>query len=276
MDASRALELHRDQGFGEVSKLTSNLQNPERLRFSHFGTPPEIDNLITGAAVVSTSSHSRGRARNRADRPSDALTAAQICNLMAAERHARQIGLPFNRMITIHWQAAGLQLEDMVRATGRFIDLLTKALVRHGSKTAWLFVHENAAGTGHEKGGHVHLLTHIPADRVPTIKRLQMRWLKQITGRPYRQKVIRSRPIGGRLGLEASNPELYLVNAQQALAYLLKGAAPEAAAQFGLLRQKAGGRVLGKRVGTSQNIGMKARATCTNCSKAEFLEKAKP
>lgn len=257
------LKLRRNYGFGEVSKPAPQAKKGENPLSFKTGTAVAIINPSNGVAVVSTTSHSRGGARNRADRQSDALTAAQICNLMAAERHARQIGLPFNRMITIHWQAAGLQLEDMVRATGRFIDLMTKALVRHGSKTAWLFVHENAAGTGHEKGGHVHLLTHIPADRVPTIKRLQMRWLRRITGRPYRSKVILSRPIGGRLGLEATNPELYLANAQQALSYLLKGASAEAAAQFTLIDHKAGGRVLGKRVGTSQNIGVKARAACS-------------
>lgn len=271
----RALKLRPDHDFGEVSKPTPQAKkggNPLSLK---TGTAVAINNPTNGVAVVSTTSHSRGGARNRADRQSDALTAVQVCNLMAAERHARQIGLPFTRMITIHWQAAGLRLEDMVKATGRFIDLMTKALARHRSKTAWLFVHENVAGNGHEKGGHVHLLAHIPADLVPVIKKLQMRWLRRITGRPYQPKVIRSTPLGRRLRLETTNPELYLANAQQALAYLLKGAAPEVASQFGLLRQKTGGRVLGKRVGTSQNIGVKARAACSHRSKPEFLGKTK-
>lgn len=256
------LKLRRNYGFGEVSKPAPQAKKGENPLSLKTGTAVAIINPTNGVAVVSTTSHSRGGARNRADRQSDALTAVQVCNLVAAERHARQIGLPFTRTITIHWQAAGLRLEDMVKATGRFIDLMTKALARHGSKTAWLFVHENAAGNGQEKGGHVHLLAHIPADLVSVIKKLQMRWLRRITGRPYRSKVILSRPIGGRLGLETTNPELYLANAQQALAYLLKGATPEVASQFSLLRQKAGGRVLGKRVGTSQTIGAKARAAC--------------
>lgn len=262
-----ALKLRRSHDSGEVSKPPPEAKKAKNPLFFEIGTAVAINNPTNGVAVVSTTSHSRGGARNRADRQSDALTAAQVCNLVAAERHARQIGLPFTRMITIHWQAAGLRLEDMVKATGRFIDLMTKALARHGSKTAWLFVHENVAGTGHEKGGHVHLLAHIPADLVPVIKKQQMRWLRRITGRPYRSKVILSRPIGGRLGLEATNPELYLANAQQALAYLLKGATPEVATQFTLIDHKTGGRVLGKRVGTSQNIGVKARAACSCTNK---------
>lgn len=183
----------------------------------------------------------------------------QIANLRAAERHSRQIALPFTRMITIHWQAAGVPLEDMAKATGRFTDLMAKALARHGSETAWLWVHEN----GHGKGGHCHLLAHVPADLVSRLMALQRGWLRTITGQPYRARVIHSKPVGGRLGLEAGNPELHAVNLEAALAYVLKGASPEAASQFGLERLEPGGRIIGKRCGTSQNIGPKARKA--NC-----------
>ena len=143
----------------------------------------------------------------------------------------------------------------MVKATGRFVDLMAKALARHRSKTAWLWVHEGGDG----KGGHCHLLAHVPAELVPIITALQLGWLRRITGQPYRARVIRSKPIGGRLGLEAGNPELHAINLDAALAYVLKGASPEAASQFGLERLEPGGRVIGKRCGTSQNIGAKAR-----------------
>jgi len=83
----------------------------------------------------------KGGARNRADRTSYELSAAQIANLKAAARHAAAIGLPLNRMVTIHWEAAGVPLAGMAKATGRFTDLLAKALTRHGSKSAFLWVH---------------------------------------------------------------------------------------------------------------------------------------
>tara|TARA_R110002124_G_scaffold183401_4_gene350791 strand:- start:11261 stop:11749 length:489 start_codon:yes stop_codon:yes gene_type:complete len=158
-------------------------------------------------------------------------------------------------MVTIHWEAAGVPLTGMARATGRFTDLLTKALARHGSGTAWLWTHENGDG----KGGHCHLLAHIPADLVTVITGLQRGWLRRITGNPYRPRVIRSRPIGGWLGLEISNPQLHAVNLEAALAYILKAANREAASQFALDKLQPGGRVIGKRCGTSQNIGAKAR-----------------
>jgi hypothetical protein len=206
-------------------------------------------------AALSAKRTSKGGPRNRADRESHALTGVHIANLTAAEAHARKIGLPFTRMLTIHWQAAGVPLAGMAKATGRFVDLMAKALARHGSRTAWLWTHE--AGDG--KGGHCHLLAHVPAHLVSTVTRLQCGWLRRITGQAYRARVIRSKPIGGRLGLETGNPDLHAINLEAALGYVLKGASPEAAACLGLARLEPGGRVIGKRCGTSQNIGAKAR-----------------
>jgi hypothetical protein len=174
---------------------------------------------------------------------------------MAAERHAAKVGLPFNRMISIHWEAAGVPLSGMAKATGRFTDLMAKAIKRHRGATSWIWVHENGDG----KGGHCHLLAHVPADLAPVVTGLQRGWLRGITGRPYRRRVIHSKPVGGRLGLECGNPELHATNLEVAFAYVLKGASPEAAARFNLERLEPGGRVIGKRCSTSQNIAAKAR-----------------
>ena len=249
------LKLPRDCGFGGVSNAPLQPQsraNPSNLQ---PGTARAIKYLTHGMPALSICTIGRGGARNRADRESHALTAAQIANLKAAERHAKQIGLPFTRMISIHWEAAGVPLAGMAKTTYRFTDLLTKALARHGSRTTWLWVHENCG----QKGGHCHFLAHVPAVLVPRLTALQRGWLRRITGQPYRARVIHSRPIGGRLSLETGNPDLHAVNLEAALAYLLKGASPEVALQFGLERLQPGGRVIGKRCGTSQNIGAKAR-----------------
>ena len=204
---------------------------------------------------MASDSKRRGGARNLASRESHGLKAAHIANLIAATAHADAIGLPFTRMVTIHWEAAGVPLADMAKATGRYTDLMTKALARHGCGAAWLWTHENGDG----KGGHCHLLAHVPADLVPVLTGLQRGWLRRITGRPYRARVIHSKPIGGRLGLEAGNPDLHAINLEAALAYVLKGSRLATASQFALPRLEPGGRVIGKRCGTSQNIGAKAR-----------------
>lgn len=254
-----ALKLHRDCGVGGVSIAPLQPKALKNPPFPETGTAHAINYLTSGVAALSANSTGRGGAHNRADRESNALTAAQVGNLKAAERHAEKIRLPFTRMISIHWQAAGVPLAGMAKATGRFTDLMAKTLARHDSETAWLWVHENVPCNGHDKGGHCHLLAHVPADLVSRLTALQRGWLRRITGQPYRARVIHSKPIGGRLGLEAGNPDLHAVNLEAALAYVLKGANPEAASQFVLERLEPGGRVIGKRCGTSQNIGAKAR-----------------
>lgn len=243
------------RGFGEVSNVRPRFDKGGKAAIPETGTRVAITSLPLGDAALLTRRTGRGGPNNRADRASYALNAAQIANLSAAAAFAATIGLPFTRMLTIHWEAAGVPLAGMVKATGLFNDLLRKTLDRHGSRTAYLWVHEG----GESKGGHCHLLAHVPADLVVVLTRLQRGWLRRITGRPYRARVIHSKPIGGRLGLESGNPDLHAINLKVALAYVLKGASPEAATQFGLERLEPGGRVIGKRCGTSQNITDNAR-----------------
>lgn len=250
-----ALKLHRRCAYGEVSIASLKQLSPAFQPLLGDGTGLAISNFTSGVAPHLPPSTGRGGSRNRAGRESHALTVGHIANLSAAERHAAKIGLPLTRMITVHWEAAGVPLEGMPKATGRFTDLLTKALARHGSATAWLWVHENGAG----KGGHCHLLVHVPADLVQRLTKLQKGWLRKITGKPYRARVIHSKPIGARLGLEVGNPDLHAINLEAALTYLVKGASQAAASAYNLERLEPGGLTIGKRCGTSQNIGEKAR-----------------
>lgn len=250
------LKLHRDGSFGEVSIVQPFPQTLVRTAELYSGAMIATNYLTLGVPAISTRGTGRGGPRNRADRESHALTAEQVGNLLAAAGYASAIGLPLNRMVSIHWQAAGLPLASMVKATGRFVDLLSKCIARHGSRIAWLWVHEN----GYGKGGHCHILAHVPARLVPAVTAAQRRWLKAITGQPYRARTILSKPIGGTLGLEAGNPDLHAANLGAALSYVIKGADADAAAQFNLTRLESGGRTIGKRCSTSQNIGTASRA----------------
>ena len=144
----------------------------------------------------------------------------------------------------------------MAWATGRFIDMMTRALAKHHGKMACIWVHEN----GHGKGGHCHLLAHVPIELVPVVAGLQRGWLRRITGNKYRKRVIRSDPIGGRLGLETGNPDLHAANLAVALGYVCKGAPQAVLDAFCIDRaHEPGGHIIGKRCGTSQNIRAKAR-----------------
>ncbi|MFM5892983.1 MAG: hypothetical protein ACKOQM_00905 [Novosphingobium sp.] len=144
----------------------------------------------------------------------------------------------------------------MAATTGKFIDCLTRWLARRGFGIAWLWVHENAG----DKGWHCHILASVPAKLVKPLVGAQKRWLRKITGRPYRARVIRSDLIGGRLRLETGNPALHFENARAALAYLCKGAPQSALDAVGIDRQhKLQGLIIGRRCSTSQNIGATAR-----------------
>jgi hypothetical protein len=252
----RRLKLHRGAIFGEVSIAPLDPQPPANPSILQTGTAFALSNLSLGVAAHLPCSTGRGGARNHAARESRALTTAQIANLRAAGRHAAAIGLPFTRMLTIHWQKAGVPLSDMPKATGRYTDLLGKMLARHGSKSAWLWTHEN----GDNKGWHCHLLAHVPAALVPVLTGLQKGWLRRITGKAYVATVILSKPIGGRLGLETGNPELHAVNLEVAFGYVCKGAPQAALDAAGIIRaHEPGGLVIGRRCSTSQNLGATAR-----------------
>lgn len=52
-------------------------------------------------------------------RSSWSLSERQAANLVGAARYAAELGLPFNRFVTINWEAAGVA--DCTSATGRFL-----------------------------------------------------------------------------------------------------------------------------------------------------------
>lgn len=184
-----------------------------------------------------------GGARNSASRTSDGLTLAQAKKLANAARTAMAIGRPLNRHIVVHWEAAGLSDREAMNATTAFLKYLREWL---RGQTAYLWTRENGDG----KGSHVHILAHIP-DAKKMNGALSRRWVEQCTIRTYRAGAIFSRKIAG-----ASQPSeaLYAKNLSAVLAYVLKGAEPDAAEALGMVHEQ-GGCVIGKRCGTSRNIG---------------------
>ena len=90
----RRLKLHRVPGFGEVSNLAGQPQPPGFPSIPTDGTDVAANYLSIGVR--------RGGAHNRAGRESYELFVRQCDNLIAAARHATDIGLPLTRMITIH------------------------------------------------------------------------------------------------------------------------------------------------------------------------------
>ncbi len=196
-----------------------------------------------------------GGARNRANRTSNALSLRQAETIIAAACKARAIGLPFNRFCSIHWEWAGLNDGEVANATSRFLKLATDWSRTNGVRIAWAWVRENDVGD-HSKGSHVHIMLHSPAS-LPIARQFR-RWLKRITGKPYRKGVIKSVSIGRSLNCCNNNLEQYALNLDNVLAYICKGVSPADGRLLGLPRTEPGGVIIGKRSGVAQCLGKNA------------------
>lgn len=183
-------------------------------------------------------------ASKRVTRSTKSLSEHQANGVIEAALHARRIGLPFNRHITIRLERAGIPDRGAVTAIRRFLTRLRDWLRKQGLRTAYAWARES----GPVIGSHVHILVHIP-DGV-SLGRRSRRWIEAVSGAPYCAGTIRTRRI---------SQSAYDANLAAVVGYLCKGASAEAADALGLDRRKAGGRIIGKRAGWSENVGAKAR-----------------
>ena len=193
----------------------------------------------------------RGGAKNRADRRSTGLRADQVQALREAVAIAENLGLPLSRFTTIHWAKA--RVRDGGKATTAFKKELTRQAAARGYTVAFLWVREN----GPDKGDHVHILWHGPEDW-PDLQSCLRRAMKA-TGAVNSKGVRRTLSVGRSLRAALASGPDYLANLGAVFGYLVKGAKPEALTMLGLDRSEAGGVVVGKRCGVSQNIGSEAR-----------------
>ena len=248
VNASESRVSEREQS-DEARELWQAIKKPGITRVC---APPSRDGTVLanpaipiGCAPSPRVPHfaRHGGARNSASRTSDYLTPRKVLDLLAAAHRARDLGLPLNRHITVHWEAAGVPDSRAMAATTAFLKSLRDWL---GAETAYLWTRENGDG----KGSHVHILAHLPAGRRWHGARGR-RWIERISGKPYIAGVIKTRRIGG-----AGEPggELYAANLAAVLAYAMKGVEPGAAAALAI-EHEAGGRIIGKRCGRSRNIG---------------------
>lgn len=261
-----SMKPNENIGQGESVAQTGASSMPY-VSSARVGTHPAIISLIISGTAFSEEAQPSGwgGARNSVKRTSDFLTLNQCLKIIGAAQLASRIGLPFNRHITIHWEQAGIPDSRAAWATGRFLKLAGDWLAKRCQlennrgkskrRLAWAWVREN----GSRKGSHVHILLHCPPELAQAFAGTQRRWLGRITGKPYRARTIRTARIGGTLNAARSKPAAYTENLANVVGYVLKGALPDAAATLGLLRLEAGGRVIGKRTATSQNIGQAAR-----------------
>lgn len=193
-----------------------------------------------------------GGARNFADRVSPYLSERQVRGLIDAAAYAAATGRPFNRHWTVHYERAEIPDSEGATFVTRLLSAVRRSLKKQGVEQAAIWVRENGPG----KGGHVHILMHIPA--AINLRNMTRRWIVSAGG-TYRRKVSKMRSIARRLDRAEHDPDLYWSNAEAVLAYVLKAANPLVGEAMELPRCGRGGEVIGKRAGWTQNIGQAAR-----------------
>lgn len=197
-----------------------------------------------------------GGARNTRHRTSDGLTAKQVADLIDGAAFAWAAGVPFNRHVTIHWEAIGITDDHAAAATTAFLKRATDWTRKAGGQFAAVWARESGDG----KGSHVHILLHVPTALTRRYSAMPRRWLKALRGdAPHVKGTLHTRSIGGSLTAAGAVPEHYAENLRAVVGYIVKGALPAAAEAHGLSKLEPGGRIIGKRAGTTRNIGRAAQ-----------------
>jgi hypothetical protein len=158
-----------------------------------------------------------------------------------------ELGMPFNRHLTVHWAMSGLEDRQAARATGSLIKLMGDWVKKRGGQ----FAHAWAREMGQGKGTHVHILLHLPKDT--KLDHMTRRWVRRLTAKVPRG-AIKTRPIGGTTSAAFSGSDWYQANLASVVAYLLKGVDAATGEVLGLDRFAAGGPIIGKRLSVSQNL----------------------
>lgn len=195
-----------------------------------------------------------GGKRRWRDRVTYALTERQVANLIDAAAFAGQIGKPLNRHCSAHFALIGREDRDGFETLQAFLKLAREWCYRQGETLAYVWTRESA-----EIGTHAHILFHVPPPLEAVFARRLWRWMKQACGGAYAKGACHSRRVYGWQSYLRGDPETFERNQGNVLHYILKAADGDATARHALTKQQAGGRVVGKRCGTSQNIGKKER-----------------
>ena len=171
------------------------------------------------------------------------ITLRQANNLIAACEFAGAIGCRLNVSVDIFWLMFSGYAEDTKRLA-KCQQRLSKWFVRRDFQLSWIWVRE----IGANGALHTHILLHVPPWLMED-EEFQIAFERSLEpeGGPTHEKAIVIKP--------AYSPE-------GKLRYMLKGMSRADANRF-KVRASFQGEIEGKRVGTTQNLGPRARAQST-------------
>jgi len=190
----------------------------------------------------------------RSDRKSSLLEANQGDKIWRARLHAEQIGQPLNALLTIRWEALGGD-ETVQERNSRLLICARHWLGRCDQDLAAVWVIER----GTLGSLHVHNLINVPRHLLAGFKDMLPRW----TGAPAMPKdqwPVKHRQKQHVLGYGQDGIwhfERLYDHGTKVMRYMLKGS-PYLGHRYGI-QYRDQGVVIGKRCGTSNNLGPKAR-----------------
>jgi hypothetical protein len=179
----------------------------------------------------------------------------QAKDMMEALAFAREIGTPLNFHATIHWVGTEAGDDPDGCRFARLREGFDKWLTRHGvpgGLTA-IWVRERLSG-GSAEVVHCHMLFHLAHPFLAGQKRIQVETaLERLIDR-------HGRGNWGDFSLKLTFPR------NPNGLYLLKGGSPDVWNAFGVRKKwrKGQGLIIGKRCGTTENIGPAARQRWSN------------
>ncbi len=163
--------------------------------------------------------------RNHRHRFSLYLSEAKALDLVEAAIHAMRIGCPLNRFVTINFTRADTVARPQ-DAVGHYLRLVSRFFRERGVRSTFLWVLEQAQGTGL----HVHILLHCPDQLAASFAyRARFKWLR-LSGVEARRGVSKIITVGPRGYCEGSKPgnnwKSYTKCLSGLLRYLLKSMDP--------------------------------------------------
>lgn len=192
------------------------------------------------------------------------LNTGHILPIADALEFSNHSGYVLNAFVTIVWKHSGITDQAQASASfERFREKLRKWLLNHDVEPRFLWIAENSRSNGI----HHHLLVHCPDELVPALRIIADRWV------PAPRPGTKGRPVA----IKTPWPNANAVKAQDGIVrYMLKtadqaitvtdpanGEVLNLAALLGIAPRKAddndAGPITVKRVGTTENIGRKAR-----------------
>jgi hypothetical protein len=205
------------------------------------------------ALQIQRGSHA-GLLQRRPTDPRRHLTFKLASNVINAVAFSHSTGHPLTVGMNIIWaHLAEFRDDRLTMMTTRLFDLLTRWLVRHARialRAAW--VRER----GLKKGHHLHALTNIPVQVVPSVQEYLTRafdispnGLKFSTA-TYGMKTPSMQMGYARYMCKSLDPAAFLYRDREII-YIVD--------RLGIRPDEIGGAILVKRAGTTENLGRKAR-----------------